>query len=92
MLSPRFTQESKWLSGKRMHLPMQEMQETLVQSLGGGNGNLFHCSCLENSMDRGARQGRRVGHNQVTEHLRIRFTQSWLLHLLRQHFALSHIS
>ena len=24
------------------------------KSLGGGNGNPFQCSCLENSMDRGA--------------------------------------
>ena len=50
-------------------LPMQEMQ---VQSLGqedssgGGNGNPFQYSCLENSMDRGAWQvtkGCRVGHD-----------------------------
>ena len=50
------------------------VQETWVQSRGWedspgeGNGNSFQCSCLENSMDRGAwrvkAQGvRRVGHN-----------------------------
>ena len=45
-----------WLSGKST-VPMQETQ---VQSLGGenspgeGNGNPLQCSCLENSMDRGA--------------------------------------
>ena len=46
----------RWLSGKST-VPMQESQ---VQSLGGedspgeGNGNPLQCSCLENSMDRGA--------------------------------------
>ena len=29
----------------------------LGRSPGGGTGNLFQYSCLENSMDRGARQG-----------------------------------
>ena len=39
------------------------------QSPGEGNGNPFQYSCLENPMDRGARQaivhgeGQRVGHN-----------------------------
>ena len=34
---------------------MQEMQETgLGRSPGGGNGNPFQYSCLENYMDRGA--------------------------------------
>ena len=39
---------------------MQELQETLVQSLGwegpqgGGHGSLSQCYCLENPMDRGA--------------------------------------
>ena len=32
------------------------MQETWVWSLGEGNGNPLYCSCLEKSMDRGARQ------------------------------------
>ena len=40
-------------------LPRQEMQETQVwfpgwESHGEGNGNPFQCSCLENTMDRGA--------------------------------------
>ena len=33
---------------------MQEMQDTWVQSLGGGNSNPLHYSCWENPMDRGA--------------------------------------
>ena len=43
-----------------MMMPMQEMQETWVQSLiqedspGDGNGNPLQCSCLENYMDREA--------------------------------------
>ena len=43
-------------------LVMQEMQETLVQSLvwedplEGGHGNPLQYSCLENPMDRGAWQ------------------------------------
>ena len=50
----------RWCSSKKICLPMQEMQEMQVQSLSGGrssgigNGNPFQCSCLENSMDRGA--------------------------------------
>ena len=41
---------------------MQETQETQVRFLdledspGVGNGNLLHCSCLENPTDRGAWQ------------------------------------
>ena len=48
---------AEWL---RIHLSMQEIQETCVQSLGqeespeGGNGNSLQYSCLENFMDRGA--------------------------------------
>ena len=43
----------------RTCLPVQDMQETQVQSLGwkdsgGGDDNPLQCSCLENSMDRGA--------------------------------------
>ena len=44
----------------RIHLPMPEIQEKCVPSLGqedspgGGNGNLLQYSCLENSIDRGA--------------------------------------
>ena len=45
-------------SGKRTCLPMQEMQETQVQSLGQEDsleeGNPLQYSCLENSIDRGA--------------------------------------
>ena len=42
------------------------------RSPGEGNGNPLQYSCLENSMDRGARQARvhgvvRVGHNLVTK-------------------------
>ena len=37
--------------------PLPAMQETQVRSLGQeGNGYPFQCSCLENSMDRGAWQ------------------------------------
>ena len=49
-----------WLSWLRIHLPMQETQETWVRSLcqehppGEGNGNLLQYSCLESPMDRGA--------------------------------------
>ena len=44
---------------KKIHLPMQEMQETQVRSLSQEdpyriNGNPLQYSCLENSMDRGA--------------------------------------
>jgi len=40
----------------------------LGRSPRGGNGNRYHCSCLEDSMDRGARQAtihgsQRVGHD-----------------------------
>ena len=43
---------SWWLSGKRIHLPIQERW---VQSLGWeGNGNTLYYSCLGNSKDRGA--------------------------------------
>ena len=51
-------------SGSAVNNPlvMQEMQETLVQSLvwedplEGGHGNPLQYSCLENPMDRGAWQ------------------------------------
>ena len=36
---------------KKIHLPMQKKQDTWVQSPGGGNGNPFQYSCLENPMD-----------------------------------------
>ena len=47
-------------------LPMQETQETRVQSLvgrspGGGNGNSLQDSCLENFTDRGAWQATAMG-------------------------------
>ena len=35
----------------------------LGQSLGEGNGNPVQCSCLENSMDRGAMGLQRIRHN-----------------------------
>ena len=50
----------RWLSGKEIHLPMQEIQEIGFWSLswetssGEGNGNALQYSCLENPMDRGA--------------------------------------
>ena len=50
----------KWLSGKKIHVPMQELQETWVQFLGRGdspgeeNGNPLQYSGLGNPMDRGA--------------------------------------
>ena len=49
---------AKRLSGKRVHLPVQEMR---VRSLSErspeeGNRNLLQYSCLENSINRGARQ------------------------------------
>ena len=45
--------------GKQSQLVVQEMQETLVRSLGGedpreGKGYTSQYSCLENSLDRGA--------------------------------------
>ena len=56
-LQHRASQVVQW---QRIHLPIQEMQETWVWYLGQedpsrvGNGNLLQYSCLENSMDRGA--------------------------------------
>ena len=48
-------------SGKRIHLPVKEMQAGdgglipgLERAPGGGNGNPLQYSCLENLMDRGA--------------------------------------
>ena len=47
---------------KKNRLPMQETQETQVQSVGledlleEGTGNPLECSCLENPMYRGAWQ------------------------------------
>ena len=59
-----------------IHLPMQQMQETWVRSLGGkdspgeGNGNSLWCSSLRNPTDRGAwwaqsMGSRRVGHDRA---------------------------
>ena len=41
----------------------------LGRSPGGGHGNPFQCSCLENPMDRGAWQatGQRVAESDMTE-------------------------
>ena len=51
-LNWRSPQRIQWW---RIHLPMQEMQETPVwRSPGAGNGNPLQYSCLENSMDRGS--------------------------------------
>ena len=45
----------RWLSGKRTHLAVQEMQETWVRSLGQEDPlekeiNPLQCFCLENSL------------------------------------------
>ena len=69
-------QAAQWL---RIRLPMQKTQEMQVLSLGlerspgGGNGNLFQYSHLENPMDGGAELAtvslsQRVRHNLVTDH------------------------
>ena len=62
-------------SGKRIHLLMQEIQETQVQSLGWENpleeGMATHCqySCLENPRDREAWRAEihRVTESYMTE-------------------------
>ena len=57
-ISPINIQLVQW---KRTHLPMQEIHEIWVPSLGGedasgeGNGNLLQYSCQEYPMERGAR-------------------------------------
>ena len=55
------SQVAQWLKKKKkICLPVQDMQETLVLSLGGedptggGNGNPLQYSCLESPTDRGA--------------------------------------
>ena len=46
---------SQVMQWRRIHLPMQEMQETgSGRSPGGGNGNPLQYSYVENSTDRGA--------------------------------------
>ena len=40
--------------GRSIRLPVQEVQETQVSSLGVGKSNLLQYACLENSMDKGA--------------------------------------
>ena len=59
----RLKYQGSILSGSMVknHLPVQEMQETQVQSHGGrsfegGHGNPLQCSHLENPMDRGSWQ------------------------------------
>ena len=49
----------------------------LGRSPGGGNGNLFQHSCLENSIDRGAWQAtvHGVAESNVTEHTHIDYIQ-----------------
>ena len=45
---------------KKIYMPVQKLQDTQIwspgqeDSPGGGNGNPFQYSCLENPMDRGA--------------------------------------
>ena len=57
-------------------LPMQEAQETWVQSLGWenplenpgeGHGNPLQCSCLENPKDRGGWQATATGSQRVRQ-------------------------
>ena len=60
------SQESAYNAGDRGSVP------GLERSPGGGNGNLLQYPCLENLMERGARQVTvhgvtRVGHNLATE-------------------------
>ena len=49
---------------------MQEMQETQVPYLGGGNGNPLQYSCWDSAMDRGAWKAIVLGvaDSDVTEH------------------------
>ena len=61
----------------RIHLPMQEMKETWVQSLGqevpgGGHGHLLQYSCLDNPMGRGVWQAtvHGVAESDATEHIK----------------------
>ena len=64
----------RWLSGERIHLPMQEMQVSSLgqeDSSGGGNGHPLQYSCLENSMDRGAWQAAVCRDTESDEHGRM---------------------
>ena len=62
----------RWLSGKRICLPIQEMQKSLVQSMGRedthgeGNSNPLQYSCLENPINRRGCWGQKE--LDVTEH------------------------
>ena len=65
------------LTGKKICLPLQELQEMWVRSLGwgdssgGGNGHLLQYSCLGNHMDRGSWQATVSGvaeESDMTEH------------------------
>ena len=66
----------RWLSGKRIHLPMQETQVWSLgrETPGGGNDNPFQYSCLENPMDTGAWratvQGFTKSQTQLSTHTR----------------------
>ena len=57
----KFIGASQAAQGLRIHLPVQEMQDTWVRSLGRedspgeGRGNPLQHSCLENPMDRETR-------------------------------------
>ena len=49
----------RWHSGKESTRQSEDGKDVgsvsgLRRTPGGGNGNPFQCSCLENSMDRGA--------------------------------------
>jgi len=51
----RASQVAQWL-GNRQSTRRHRFDPWSGKSLVGGNGNPFHCSCLENPMDRGAWQ------------------------------------
>ena len=73
--------DCRWHSGKRIRLPIQEMQETRIPSLelgrspGEGNGYPLQYSCLEDPMDRGAWSPWGYKESDTTQHT---LFQTWL--------------